>query len=287
MTVLRTSDLLNLAVHERGSRERPTLVAVHGYPDDHRVWSGVFNALGGRFHLVSYDVRGAGESDRPRGRAAYRMSQLVDDLVRVIDEVSPDAKVHLVGHDWGSIQCWALVTDSRFAHRVASFTSISGPDLAHAATWFRRGREHKLATLKQLAASSYLGLFQLPAVPEMLTRRGVIDQVVRRSEERGRPADEPAPSRDPEDLRAGLQLYRANMLGALASPRPRSTPVPVQVIAPEDDPHVTPALQLEAPKPYAENLVGRVIDGNHWVVRHRPGLIAELIVEFAPTAPGG
>ncbi len=33
-----TTDGLTLAVTAQGDPERPTIVAVHGYPDDHTVW---------------------------------------------------------------------------------------------------------------------------------------------------------------------------------------------------------------------------------------------------------
>ena len=49
----------------------------------------------------------------------------------VVDAVSPERPVHLVGHDWGSIQAWAAVTDPSLGDRFASFTSMSGPSLDH------------------------------------------------------------------------------------------------------------------------------------------------------------
>ncbi len=257
---------------------------MHGYPDDHTVWDGVAEELAHDFHVVTYDVRGAGSSDRPSGRAAYRLSQLVDDLLTVADAVSPEEPVHLVGHDWGSIQAWAAVTDPRHQGRFRSFTSISGPDLGHAAAWLRRIRRHPRATAKQLVASSYVGLFQVPVLPELLIRRGVLDRVVRRSEQVGR-SGEPAPGRNRADAATGLQLYRANLGLLTRTPQPRPTGVPVQVIAPRRDPHVTPALQLQAPAPYVDHLVGRVVDGNHWVVKHQPDLIAGLVREFVAGLP--
>ncbi|WP_408640330.1 alpha/beta fold hydrolase, partial [Saccharomonospora halophila] len=93
--------------------------------------------LRGRFRVVTYDVRGAGESDAPREVAAYRLDTLAADLLAVLDGVAGDRPVHLLAHDWGSIQAWHAVTGPWLRGRVASFTSISGPDLDHAAHWFR------------------------------------------------------------------------------------------------------------------------------------------------------
>ena len=152
-TRLPASDGVELAVYERGDPARPTIVAVHGYPDDHAVWDGVADLLADRFHVVTYDVRGAGASGRPASTAGYRIAQLVDDLAVVLDAVGPEAPVHLLGHDWGSVQCWAALPDARLAGRIATYTSISGPALDYAAVWLRGLRDHPRAGLRQVAHS--------------------------------------------------------------------------------------------------------------------------------------
>jgi hypothetical protein len=78
--MITSTDGVRLAVQEHGDRANPTLVAVHGYPDNHTVWDGLVPLLSDRLHVVTYDVRGAGGSDRPAARSAYRIEQLVQDL---------------------------------------------------------------------------------------------------------------------------------------------------------------------------------------------------------------
>src|ERR1700691_2096541 len=95
---------LDLALSERGDRARPTVVLVHGFPNTSGVWEPVARRLSERFHVVAYDVRGAGDSDVPDRRADYTLPVLVEDMAAVIAAVSPAAPVHLVAHDWGSIQ---------------------------------------------------------------------------------------------------------------------------------------------------------------------------------------
>ena len=132
-----TPDGLRLAVHRHGD-DGPVVVAVHGYPDDHRVWDGVAAALSHRFRVVTYDVRGAGASQAPAGREGYDLDLLAADLRAVVDAVSPDEPVHLLAHDWGAIQTWHAVTGTALEGRVASFTSISGPCLDHVGLFLRR-----------------------------------------------------------------------------------------------------------------------------------------------------
>jgi pimeloyl-ACP methyl ester carboxylesterase len=275
-----STDGVALAVYESGDPAKPTVVAVHGYPDDHTVWDGVVALLADDFHVVTYDVRGAGASEAPRSREGYRIAQLVDDLGAVIDATANGQKAHLLAHDWGSIQSWGAVTDPRFADRLADFTSISGPSLDMAAAWLRRVDSHPLASLRQLASSYYIGVFQVPFLPEAMVRAGLIDKLVAHSAHvggGGGTADEPRPRRD---LVNGLELYRANFLGTMARPAPGRAVVPVQVLAPTADPHVTSRLQREAPAPYVDLLVAHEIEGNHWVVAQRPELIVQHLRDF-------
>ena len=68
-----TSDGVRLAVKTWGEPAgpgRPTVVLVHGYPDSSEVWHAVAADLAQNFFVLAYDVRGAGDSDEPRGTAA-------------------------------------------------------------------------------------------------------------------------------------------------------------------------------------------------------------------------
>jgi NAD(P)-dependent dehydrogenase (short-subunit alcohol dehydrogenase family)/pimeloyl-ACP methyl ester carboxylesterase len=277
-----STDGVRLAVYESGDRSAPTVVAVHGYPDNHAVWDGVVEVLAGRFHVVTYDVRGTGGSDKPGMRSAYRMPQLVDDLVAVIDAVSPAGAVHLLAHDWGSIQAWPAVSDERLAGRIGSFTSISGPSLDYSGAWLRQLPKHPRAALRQLAHSYYIGLFQLPGLPEFVARSGALDTMARRS---GRGARSSAarsvePPRSEADAVNGISMYRANMISGLGRPRPVPVQLPVQVIVPARDAFVTADLAIAAARPWVADLSVRTVSGGHWVVSERPDVIARLTTEF-------
>ena len=133
-STVTTSEGHRLAVQSLGDAAKPTVVLVHGFPDDHTAWDGIVERLAADHRVVTYDTRGAGGSDKPRHIADYRLDLLADDLQRVVDHAIEQSDtgrgVHLVGHDWGSVQAWHLVTEP--AHRgVRSFTSISGPCIDH------------------------------------------------------------------------------------------------------------------------------------------------------------
>ena len=283
-----TTDGLRLATYVEGRPDATTVVLVHGYPDNHSVWDRVAAILAKSYRVVRYDVRGTGRSDQPGARSGYAMGQLAEDLRAVIAATSPDAPVHLVAHDWGSIQSWSAVTDPSFRDLLISFTSISGPSLDMAAAWLRRLPEHPAAGLRQLLASYYIFAFQLPLLPELGARSGLLDKLVDHSANIGVPREHQRSGRRPtRDLVNGLELYRANILGRLTRPEPQPTTVPTQVIAPIHDVHVTVPLQTQAPAPYCTDLHWRTVDGNHWVIEEKPDLIAEMITGFLAYAAGG
>jgi pimeloyl-ACP methyl ester carboxylesterase len=92
------------------------VVLVHGYPDQQSMWDPMVRELRGHgLHVVTYDVRGAGSSGVPAGRADYRSELLVDDLAAVLEATVPaGTRAHLVGHDWGSVQLWdAIAAEAR------------------------------------------------------------------------------------------------------------------------------------------------------------------------------
>jgi len=271
---------LELALTERGDPSRPTVVLIHGFPNTSTAWEPVARRLSTKFHVVAYDVRGAGASDVPTARPDYALPVLVEDLAAVIDAVSPEVPVHLVGHDWGSIQGWEAVTSGRLDGGIASYTSISGPPIDHAALWARRHRTWRPAdlrlTLSQGVHSWYIAAFHLPYLPTLVLRladmhrRGA--QAWRRRKGTTADVDPPSPTMA-KDFAQGLELYRANVLPRLRHPVQKRTGTPVQVIVPTLDRYITPAL-LEGIEAWSSLTWRRDVNAGHWVIQTHPGEVA-------------
>lgn len=278
------SDGVRLAVFEEGPPAAPTVLLVHGYPDTHAIWDDVAAALSSRFHVVRYDVRGAGQSDAPQRTADYRLAQLARDLFAVADAVSPDEPVHVVAHDWGSIQSWEAVTEPGAHERIASYTSISGPCLDHVAYWMRRRPTPRRLRqmLTQQLHSWYILAFHLPVLPELLWRTVLArrwPQVLHRLENVPPRPGHPAPTL-PSDAARGVSLYRANFRPRLAKPRERHTQVPVQVITPTDDHYATPAL-ADGLERWVPRLWRRPLHAGHWSSLLRDGAqVARMVTEL-------
>ena len=279
---------LRVAVYERNRDATDPVLLVHGYPDDHTVWDPVVDLLADRFHVITYDVRGAGASGVPDAVAGYRLDALTGDVAAVIDATVPAGRrVHLVGHDWGSIQGWHFVCDVRVAPRIASFTSISGPHLDAVGAWFRRegtSAPSLASVVRQGLKSWYIGAFQVPILAPAFWRSGFARRAWPGVLEH---AEGVPPQRLPDgDKIAGTQsdgangvgLYRANVLSALTHPRRIHTDVPVQVVMPLRDRYVSPEL-AECVDGVADDLVFVRVDGGHWLPLSDPERVAELVTE--------
>jgi pimeloyl-ACP methyl ester carboxylesterase len=274
-----------LFLTERGDPDGPTVVLIHGFPDTSAVWNPLAEHLAHDLHVVTYDVRGAGRSDVPRRRADYALPRLVDDIAAVIDQVSPEAPVHLVAHDWGSIQGWEAVTTARLAGRFASYTSISGPPIDHAGLWARRHRTGRAADrrllLRQALRSWYIVYFHLPLLPKLAawgTRsQRLWARALHRMEGASPDATWPAPTFG-ADFAHGVELYRANIRPRLAHPTLGHTDTPVQLIVPLKDRYVTPAL-LDGLEDWATLMWRRPVDAGHWVIRTNPAEVDTWVRE--------
>ncbi|MEU7471262.1 SDR family oxidoreductase [Streptomyces sp. NPDC044984] len=285
---------VELCVAELGERGRPVVVLVHGYPDSKEVWSEVASRLAGRFHVVAYDVRGHGRSTAPRPlRGGFTLEKLTDDFLAVADAVSPDRPVHLVGHDWGSVQAWEFVTVGRTAGRIASFTSMSGPSLDHFGHWISRRLKRPTPRrvgqlLGQGARSWYVYLLHTPVLPE-LAWRGPLGRRWPRILERVEkvPGGGYPTSSLPSDAAHGTWLYRDNVRSRLRSPRADAyAHAPVQLITPLGDAFLSERLDDELER-WAPRLTRRTLPARHWIPRTRPDLLATWIGEFVASVEDG
>jgi len=89
----------------------PALLLLHGYPQTHAMWRKVAPLLADRFTLVIPDLRGYGDSDKPRGlpdHANYSKRVMALDQVEVMAALGFE-RFAVAGHDRGA----------RVAHRMA------------------------------------------------------------------------------------------------------------------------------------------------------------------------
>jgi pimeloyl-ACP methyl ester carboxylesterase len=179
------------------------VLLLHGFPQDRTAYDRLAPVLhGAGLRTLAPDQRGYSPGARPPGRAQYRIRETAGDALALLD-ASGLERAHVVGHDWGGAVAWALA--AWHPDRVGTLTALSTP---HPAAMSR-----SLVTSDQGLRSYYMGLFQLPLVPEriLLARGGAL---LRRALTRGGlpPADAAryvTRMREPGGLRAALGWYRA------------------------------------------------------------------------------
>jgi len=83
-----------------GNPDGPTLVFLHGWPDNTSLWRYQVEALGPQFRCVLITLPNYGE--KPVQAGGFDFPVLVDMLVATVRQVQPNGKVGLVTHDWGA-----------------------------------------------------------------------------------------------------------------------------------------------------------------------------------------
>jgi pimeloyl-ACP methyl ester carboxylesterase len=150
-------DGLTFDVRDEGPDDGDAVVLLHGFPQTSASWDDVAPLLhDAGYRTLAPDQRGYSPGARPRGRRAYRQSEVVGDVVGLLNAAGLD-RAHVVGHDWGGGVAWHLAMVH--PERVRTLTAISAP---HPAAFIRA-----LRTSSQLFRSWYMFAFQLPFLPEL------------------------------------------------------------------------------------------------------------------------
>ena len=107
-SVVRAGDGTALWVRSFGPVDAPVLIFVHGWTCAAEFWKLQIEALKGERRLVAFDLRGHGQSERPRDRD-YTIGTFARDLDSVIEACVPDGeRAMLVGHSLGAMTIVAL-----------------------------------------------------------------------------------------------------------------------------------------------------------------------------------
>jgi haloacetate dehalogenase len=128
---IRTS---GASIHLVHGGKGPPLLLLHGYPQTHAMWHRVAPDLARDFHVICPDLRGYGDSSRPRSdplHATYSKREMARDMVEVMAELGFE-RFAVAGHDRGA----------RVAHRMAldypaQVARISVMDIAPTLHMFR------------------------------------------------------------------------------------------------------------------------------------------------------
>lgn len=114
---------VRLFVRIEGKGEHP-LIFLHGGPgSNHDYFVPYVGNLAQRRHIILYDQRGCGRSDRLKS-SEYRSEDYVEDLRKIIRKLG-FSKVDLFGHSWGGFlaQMYALKYQDTLDHLILCCTA--------------------------------------------------------------------------------------------------------------------------------------------------------------------
>ena len=272
--------------------ERETILFIHGFPDSHKTWSYQLEALEELYIVAAIDIRGTSRSGKV-GKHEMNIKDILPDIQAVIDFLAPrDGKLHLVGHDWGGLIGWLVISHPEFSPSIKSFTSIGAPHPALA----RDALVNKftsfnifemLSGLNQITNLWYMWLFQLPYIPEMLIETigpTLLDYMITKGEI---PEDDPLLALPREELEAAaipaINLYRRLFQGERLKAPTTTLTTPTQVLLPLRDLAINPDMYAGMDK-FLDSLEVKELDTNHWAHRQEPDLVTHYIRDFVKKA---
>lgn len=257
-------------VIDAGPVDGEIVILLHGFPQRASSWHHVAERLHAQgFRTLAPDQRGYSPRARPRSRVDYRIPQLRGDIEALIASLGGQP-VHVVGHDWGAVVAWSLAAER--PELVRSLTAISVP---HLMAFLR-----SMFTSSQAAKSWYMGFFQLPLVPELLSR--FVPRFFRRTlAQMGMTEDNLATfERDIVQygaLSGGLGWYRALPLNPMWQARTKVT-VPTTFVWSNGD----AALGRKGAELTQKYVTGPYkfveLDGSHWLPEQQPQVVANEVI---------
>jgi pimeloyl-ACP methyl ester carboxylesterase len=256
------------------AKGRPVLL-LHGFPQSSLSWQPVMRALAAAgYRAVAPDQRGYSAGARPGDVEAYRVSQLVSDVLAVADTMQM-SRFDLVGHDWGGMIAW--VAAARHPARVRSLSVVSTPHPAALAAALSAGDPD------QTARSAYVHVFRRTSEPERMLLgedgrgEGLRSMFSATGLDDTRAGEYVSMMQSPGVMTAALNWYRAMDPGEVEGLPP--VVVPTLYVWSSGD----AALGRKAAEGTAEFVAGRyhfvTLDGvSHWVPEEAPDELARLLL---------
>lgn len=270
-----TGNGLVFDVAEQGDPGGRELLLLHGFPQTHRSYDAVAARLTPHgLRLLAPDQRGYSPGARPAEVAAYALTELVGDAVRILDAYGIES-ADVVGHDWGAMVGWVLAATR--PQRVRTLTAVSVP---HPAAMAAAVADESSG---QRERSSYIQLFRQPGKAEEL----LLEDDAKRLREIYEPLPDASAEphvralSDPAALTAALSWYRAMRPreGAHSTAVPPVTVPTTYVWSNRDIAIGRAAAELSArhvtgPYRFVE------LDGiSHWVPDQAPDALADAILD--------
>ena len=135
-------------------------LCLHGFPEHSFSWRYQLPMLADLgYQAWAPNMRGYGNSSKPKGISSYQLDTLVEDIAAII-EASGCKETVLIAHDWGAVVAWHFAINDRLPLSHLIICNVPHPQsMQQAFSW------------EQLKKSWYIFFFQIPKLPEFLLGR--------------------------------------------------------------------------------------------------------------------
>jgi pimeloyl-ACP methyl ester carboxylesterase len=122
---VKTPDGLTISAQEWGNPAGPEILFIHGFSQSYLSWARqVDSDLAKEFRIVTYDLRGHGNSDKPSDPARYRDSKAWGDEVQAVIDAAGLKRPVLVGWSYAG----RVVSDYLATHGASKLAGINFVD---------------------------------------------------------------------------------------------------------------------------------------------------------------
>jgi non-heme chloroperoxidase len=122
---VKTPDGLTISAQEWGNPSGPEILFIHGFSQSSMSWMRqVDSDLAKEFHIVTYDLRGHGNSDKPLDAARYRDSKAWGDEVQAVIDAAGLKRPVLVGWSYAG----RVISDYVTTHGAGQLAGINFVD---------------------------------------------------------------------------------------------------------------------------------------------------------------
>uniref|UniRef100_A0A1B0DA77 AB hydrolase-1 domain-containing protein n=1 Tax=Phlebotomus papatasi TaxID=29031 RepID=A0A1B0DA77_PHLPP len=234
-------------------------------------WS---NQLKENLMCIAVDMRGYGDSDKPKGLASYKMDNMVDDLRALVKGLGRE-RVTLVCHDWGAVIGWRYIL--RHMETVEKYVMIGAPAM-EVYGWIAQ-REWD-----QFRKGWYVFFFKAPLIPEMALR--INDLSIFKAMKTEGTTDEDIEAfkytfAKPKALTYPLNYYRANAFGQVSRIKKKPEKyAPGLYLLGEKEAFISLSTGPAMEKVYPNLTYKLVPRATHFAQQDKPTLVNEMMRNF-------
>jgi haloalkane dehalogenase len=276
---LTRKDGHTISVREFGARNRghrPSLVVMHGFPDNQHLYDLVIPLLASKFHVVSFDFLGWGGSEKP-AEHLYDIASLRADLELVIEGLKLE-QVVIVVHDLSGQPGidWALDNERKTAALVLLNTYYNAmPTLKAPEAIAFYAKPSWLRDLAVWGANKSASRFQngvASQIDKFLTNAEVSAEFI------------PLFAHTAPDIRPAFFSATAVLWQEIAAreanlSRMRRFAKPVLVLFGEKDPYLNPGVAREFAGQFANAKLQLIGNAGHYVQLDQAQMLAQILLE--------